>query len=192
MKNILIIQGHPDSESFCWALGEAYKRGASSSGAAIQEIKISNLYFNPNLAFGYRKRTQLEPDLLTSWEKILKADHLVIIYPVWWASMPAIMKGFFDRLFLPGFAFEKIENSLWWKKLLKGKSARIITTMDQPPWYFWLRYLAPAHQALKHGTLKFCGVSPVKITSIGPIRLSKETFRKNHLLKIEKLGYHQK
>jgi putative NADPH-quinone reductase len=79
----------------------------------------------------------LEPDLLAAWEKILWAEHLVWIYPIWWGSMPAILKGFIDRLFLLGFAFKKKENSVWWDKLLTGKSARIITTLDQPKWYFY-------------------------------------------------------
>jgi len=91
-------------------------------------------------------------------------------------------------LLLPGFAFQKRENSLLWDKLLKGKSARIITTMDQPTWYFWLVYWAPAHRALKNTILEFCGIKPVSITSIGPIRLSTEEFRKSKLEKIRKLG----
>ena len=100
---ILLINGHPDKESFNWALASAYKKGALKSGAEIKEIRISELSFNVNLQFGYRKRTELEPDLLAAWEDIQWADHLVWVYPVWWGSVPAIMKGFIDRLFLPGF-----------------------------------------------------------------------------------------
>jgi len=188
MKKILILQGHPDAESYCRSLSKAYKTGALESGAIVDEIVISDLQFNPNLAFGYRKRTELEADLVLAWEKIKIADHLVIVYPLWWGGMPALMKGFFDRLFLPGFAFQKRDNSLLWDKLLKGKSARLITTMDQPPWYFWLVYWAPAHRALKNTILEFCGIKPVSITSIGPIRLSTEEFRKSKLEKVRKLG----
>ena len=126
MKKILIINGHPDAESFNAALAEAYKKGAIESGAEVKEIVVRELQFNPNLQFGYRKRTELEPDLLEAQAKIKWAEHLVWIYPVWWGSLPAILKGFIDRTFLPGFAFEKIENSVWWDKLLKGKSERII------------------------------------------------------------------
>ena len=188
MKKILILQGHPDAESYCRSLSEAYKTGALESGATVDEIVISDLQFNPNLTFGYRKRTELEADLVLAWEKIKTADHLVIVYPLWWGGMPALMKGFFDRLFLPGLAFQKRENSLLWDKLLKGKSSRLITTMDQPTWYFWLVYWAPAHRALKNTILEFCGIKPVGITSIGPIRLSTEEFRKSKLQKVRKLG----
>ena len=116
------------------------------------------------------------------------ADHLVWIYPVWWGSVPAIMKGFLDRVLLPGFAFKKREGSIWWDKYFTGKSARIICTLDQPPWYYRLIYRSPSHSAMKKLTMNFIGVKSVKITTIGPIRLSKDRFRKNWLTKIEKLG----
>lgn len=188
MKKILIINGHPDTESYNVALTKAYKKGALASGAVVQEIHIAELRFNPNLQYGYRKRTELEPDLIEAWEKIQWAEHLVWIYPVWWGSVPAIMKGFIDRLFLPGFAYQKRENSVWWDKLLSGKTARIISTMDQPNWYYWLVYRAPSHHAMKKLTLEFCGVKPVKVTAIGPIRLSKESYREKWLKRIEKIA----
>lgn len=188
MRKILIIHGHPDSESYNSALAKAYKKGAESSGAEIKEIIIRELDFNLNLQFGYRKRTELEPDLLVAWEKIQWAEHLVWVYPVWWGSMPAIMKGFIDRLFLPGFAFQKRENSVWWDKFLTGKSARIITTLDQPKLYYLFRYKRPTYWAMKHLTLYFVGIKPVKATTIGPIRLSTDAFRKKWLTKVEHLG----
>lgn len=132
MKNILIINGHPNPDSFNFAISEQYKKGAVASGANVETITITSLNFNPNLHFGYQKRIELEPDLLESWKKIQKANHLVWVHPVWWGGLPAITKGFIDRLFLPGMAFQYRENSVWWDKLLKGKTAHIITTLDQP------------------------------------------------------------
>ncbi|GAA5032980.1 NAD(P)H dehydrogenase [Marivirga lumbricoides] len=189
---ILIINGHPDKESFNFALAEAYKKGALSSGAEIREISIRDLQFEPNLQFGYRKRTELEPDLLEAQSKIKWADHLVWVYPVWWGSLPAIMKGFIDRTLLPGFAFQKREDSLWWDKYLTGKTARIISTMDQPAWYYRLIYRQPSNYAMKKTILEFCGIKPVRITNIGPIRHSKTTFRDKWLRKVERLGQRNK
>ena len=188
MKKILIINGHPDNESFNFALANAYKSGALASGAEVKEIIVRELNFDLNLAHGYRKRTDLEPDLIDAQEKIKWAEHLVWIYPVWWGSLPAILKGFIDRTFLPGFAFQKRENSVWWDKLLSNKTARIISTLDQPAWYYWLIYRQPSNNAMKKLTLEFCGIKPVKVTTIGPIRLSKDEFRKSWLKKIEELG----
>ncbi|SOE21685.1 Putative NADPH-quinone reductase (modulator of drug activity B) [Spirosomataceae bacterium TFI 002] len=188
MKKILILQSHPNPESFCVALGQAYKSTAITNGAEVQEIVIPDLNFDPNLSYGYSKRMELEPDLLQAWEKIQWADHIVFIHPLWWGGIPALAKGFFDRLFLPGMAFQKREGSLWWDKLLKGKSARIIATMDQPVWFYWLFNKAPSHRALKKMTFEFVGIKPVSITSIGPIRLSTDEFRAKWISKINKIA----
>ena len=184
----MIITGHPDKESFNFGLRDAYKKGAAEAGAEVREIVIRELDFNPNLQYGYRKRTELEPDLLDAQEKIKWADHLVFVFPVWWGSLPAIMKGFIDRVFLPGFAFKKKEDSPWWDKFLTGKSARIICTLDQPAWYYRFIYRRPSFHAMKKLTLHFVGTKPVRTTTIGPIRHSKDAFREKWLTRVETLG----
>ncbi|MEM8524629.1 MAG: NAD(P)H-dependent oxidoreductase [Bacteroidota bacterium] len=184
-KKIVLIIGHPDQKSFNFGLAAAYKKGAEASGAEVREIRIRDLDFNPNLQFGYRKRTELEPDLLKSQETLKWADHLVWVYPVWWGSVPAIMKGFLDRVLLLAYAFKKREGSLWWDKFFTGKTARIICTMDQPTWFYRLFNKAPSHHSMKKLTMNLIGVKKVRITSIGPIRLSKDEFRAKWLRKIE-------
>ena len=187
-KKILIINGHPDDKSFNYALSDAYRRGAAKTGAVVKRLNIRELQFDPNLQFGYRQRTELEPDLLQAQELIRWADHLVWIYPVWWGSVPAIMKGFLDRVLLPGFAFKKREGSVWWDKYLTGKTARLICTLDQPGWYYRWVNGRPSYHAMKKLTLQFVGVRKVKITTIAPLRLSKEAFRKKWLRTVERLG----
>lgn len=188
MKKVLIVNGHPDSESFNFALSRAYRSGAVAANAEVQQIDIRELSFNPNLKYGYRKRTELELDLLDAQAKIRWADHIVWFYPVWWGSYPAILKGFIDRVFLPGFAFKKREKSLFSDKLLKGKTARIVCTLDQPRWYYWLAYRSPSHHAMRGLTMRFTGIRKVKITTIGPVRLSKDSYRSTWLKKMERLG----
>jgi len=178
MRKILVIDCHPDPESYCASLADSYIEAAKTAGHEVESICIRDLEFNPNLEFGYRKRTELEPDLLESQNLIKNAEHLIWIFPVWWGSLPAISKGFIDRVFLPGFAFQKRDGSLLWDKLLKGKSARLISTMDQPSWFYRLVYGRP----------KFTGVKKVKSTSIGPIRESSDQFRENWLHKVAALG----
>ena len=188
MKKILIINGHPNQESFNFGLVEAYKKGASGAGAEIKEIVIKDLVFNPNLAFGYQQRTELEPDLLDAWDKIKWAEHMVWVHPVWWGGLPAVTKGFVARLFLPGFVFQYRENSVWWDKLLAGKTAHIITTLDQPSWYYWFAFGRPSVNQLKKSILEYCGVKPVKVTYIGTIRTSDPALRKKWLDQVTKLG----
>ena len=187
-KKILIVNGHPNKESFCFGIHEAYKKGALTSGKEIEEILITDLNFNPNLSFGYSKRTELEADLIEAQKKIKSADHIVWIFPVWWGSYPAIMKGFIDRIFLPGFAFKKRENSVWWDKYLTGKTSRVISTLDQPAWYYrWING-RPTYHAMKKLTCQFVGIKKVKFTTIGSLRLSTENYRQKWLNKIEELG----
>lgn len=188
MKKILIINGHPNPDSFNFALAEAYRKGAETNGIPIEIITIANLNFDPNLRFGYQKRMELEPDLKMAWEKIQNADHLVWIHPVWWGGLPALTKGFIDRLFLPGMAFRYRENSVWWDKLLKGKSARIITTLDQPSFYYWLVYGRPSVNQLKKAVLEFCGIKPVKVSYFGIIKTSNDIQRKKWIEKAFKMG----
>ncbi|MCD8451569.1 NAD(P)H-dependent oxidoreductase [Tenacibaculum dicentrarchi] len=188
MKHVLIINGHPDKQSYNYALSEAYLKGTSKTTAVLSQINIADLDFNPNLAFGYRKRTELEPDLLIAIDKIKKASHIVWIFPMWWQGTPAIMKGFIDRTFLPGITYQPIEGKPFPEKLLKGKSARIIITTDTPRWYDFLVMKSPALRQFKKGTLEFCGISPVKITYISPIKNASISFRKKWLEKITLLG----
>lgn len=188
MKNILIINCHPNKDSFNFGIAAAYKKGALLNGTNVKEIVIADLQFNPNLQFGYQKRTELEPDLLNAWEQIKWADHLVWVCPVWWGGLPAIAKGFIDRLFLPGFTFQYRNNSISWDKLLTGKTAHIITTLDQPGWYYRLVYGRPSINQLKKATLEFCGVKPVKVSYFGIIKTATDETRKKWLDKVESMG----
>lgn len=191
MKKIVIINGHPNPGSFNYALAAAYKKGAVTSGAQVTEINIGELNFNPNLAYGYSKVMALEPDLLTSWDKIMAADHLVWIHPVWWGGMPAIAKGFIDRLFLPGMAYKYRKNSVWWDKLLKGKTAHIITTLDQPGWYYRLFFGRSSVNQLRKSVLQFCGISPVKVSYIGIIKTAAAVQREKWLQQVYEFGLNQ-
>lgn len=191
MKKIVIINGHPNKESFNFALAEAYKKGAEQSNTAISTITIAELNFNPNLAFGYQKRMEMEPDLQTAWQKIKEADHLVWVHPVWWGGLPAVTKGFIDRVFLPGLAFRYRENSVWWDKLLKGKTAHIITTLDQPGWYYRLVYGRPSVNQLKKTVLEFCGVKPVRVSYVGIIKTSEKAQREKWLQQVFEMGRKQ-
>ena len=192
MKKILIINGHPDKASFCFALAESYKKGADTNGNECQLVHLIDLKFNPILTHGYRVVSELEPDLLKIQQDILQPDHLVFVYPNWWATFPALLKGFFDRVFIPNFAFKYHDKGLFWDKLLKGKTARLIVTMDTPKWYYWLINRSAGHNAIKIGVLEFCGIKPVTISVFTPVKSSDELKRKKWLNEIELLGKEQK
>jgi NAD(P)H dehydrogenase (quinone) len=186
-KKILIVQGHPRRESYCSALAAAYKQGATEAGAEVREIIVKDLEFD-HIFEGDRQKSDLEPDLLKAQELVRWAEHLVFVYPNWWGTMPALLKGFMDRTFNSGFAFKYRSNSPWWDRLLQGRSARLIVTMDTPPWYYRLVVQQPGHHAMKNAILEFCGVKPVRISSIGSVRASDLRQRKKWLQQVKQLG----
>lgn len=188
MKKITILIGHPNGGSFCAALAGAYHKGAESRSAKVRTIDLSKLNFEPNLKMGYQERMELEPDLLAAQETIKWADHVVIIHPLWWGSMPAVLKGFFDRVLLPGFAYQIHGNGKTWDKLLAGRSARVIITMDSPGWYNRFFYKRASHHTLKAAILEFCGIKPVRTTEIRGVTKSSSTQREAWLSQIETLG----
>lgn len=192
MKKILLIMAHPNKQSFCNALADSYESGATESKTEIERLNLADLNFDLNLRRGYKEIQELEPDLRKAQELIKSAEHLVFVYPIWWATMPALLKGFLDRTFLPGFAFKYKENSPWWDKYLSVKTARLITTMDAPYFYNWLAYRNAGHISMKKATLEFCGVKPVKITNFSRVKFSNDEKRRKWLEKVKVLGIENK
>ena len=187
-KRILVILGHPNSASFCGALADAYVSGAEAAGSEVRRLTLGELSFDPVLHLGYGGHQELEPDLVASQEAILWAQHLVFVYPIWWGAMPALLKGFIDRTFLPGFAFKYRTGSALWDRLLAGRTAHLLVTMDSPPWYFrWVSRM-PGHHQMKRTILEFCGVKPVAISDFGPVKGSSLEKRASWLARAETYG----
>jgi putative NADPH-quinone reductase len=170
MTRILVIHGHPSEEGFTARLAQTYIDGAMDGGHEVEALWLGRLSFDPILRQGYRSAQTLEPDLQKAQERLLWAEHLVFVFPVWWGGWPALLKGFVDRVFLPGFAFRYREGGTLWDRLLKGRSARLIVTSDAP--VLWDRLVnrhAAVHQ-MRQSTLRFCGVRPVSVTRFGSLR----------------------
>lgn len=188
MKKILVILGHPSASSFNHALAQHYVKSASEAGHDVQLLELGKLTFDPILREGYQQRQELEPDLQAAWQQILWAEHLVLVFPTWWGVAPALLKGFFDRLFLPGMAFKYRPDSQFWDKLLSGRSARIITTMDSPKIYNWLVYRNANIRSVRQATLEYCGIKPVSVTVFDRLRFADEKRRVKMLEKVGKMG----
>lgn len=189
-KNILIIMGHPNRDSLCSALAEKYYQSSIENGHNVKILRLIDLQFNPNL-LGHSTVSDfqnLELDIQQSIESVITSDHIVFVFPSWWASMPAILKGWIDRVFLPGYTFRYRKDSPFPEKLLKNKTARLFVTMDAPPWYYRIWNFSPGVQIVKKGTLEFCGVGPVKVTLFGEVRTSTLQKRNTWLEKVSQLG----
>ena len=189
-KRVLIILGHPSSDSFCAALAEAYAATARSEGHTVRELRLGQLDFDPILHEGYRQVQPLEADLLAAQEAISWAEHLVFAYPIWWGGAPALLKGFVDRVFLPGFAFKYRPGKAFPEQLLQGRTAHLLVTMDTPPWYFRWVYRMPGIHQLRKTTLEFCGVKPVRVASFGPLLGSTAPQRARWLAQAGTLARH--
>lgn len=187
-KRILVILGHPAANSLCGAMADAYAESATKAGHEVRVIRLGELAFDPILHEGYGRIQALEPCLQAAQADILWAQHLVFVYPIWWGALPALLKGFFDRVLLPGFAFKYRDNSPWWDRLLVGRSAHLIVTMDSPPWYYRFINHMPGHHQMKKTILEFCGIKPVTITSFGPVRGSTTETRNKWISKVKTLA----
>ncbi len=188
-RKIVVIIGHPLSDSLCAALARAYVDGATAAGAAVRLHLLSELAFDPLLHRGYREIQELEPDLRRVQQDILWANHLVFAFPIWWGVPPALLKGFFDRVVVPGFGYKyKTRKSLFQDKLLRGRSARLLCTLDSPPWYYRWLVGAPGVKMLRRSILGFCGVAPVRASLFGSVKLSSPARRQGWLATAERLG----
>ncbi len=195
MKKIFLLLGHPDKSGICNALADAYERGARTSGHQVDRLNIGDMQFDPILHKGYRARQELEPDLQKFQTLITACDHFVVVHPIWWVGMPAVLKGLFDRAWLPGSAFRYIktkagERTIFWHRLFSGKSARIIVTSGTSPWL--VRFLpGNVNAQLKWGILWFAGFK-TKTTWLGPAEDTPETVKNRWLARVEALGQEAK
>ncbi|MBI5067202.1 MAG: NAD(P)H-dependent oxidoreductase [Deltaproteobacteria bacterium] len=188
MRRILVIDAHPRAGSFCAALATAYVEESRRAGAEVDRLDLRDLRFDPMLRDDVALEQPLEPDLEQAQRRLAAAEHLVLVYPIWWGSYPALLKAFLDRAMLPGFAFKYRPQGRGWDKLLAGRSARVISTMDTPPLLFRLLMGSPAHRAMGRATLGFCGVKPVRFTDVGSVKGSTPAQRQAWLGEARKLG----
>ncbi len=167
----LVIDAHPNDRSLVAGLARAYAEAHPDA----RLIAVRDLDFDPVLRHGYQQRMELEPDLRSTWAAVLEADHLVVVAPVWWGSMPAEFKGFLDRLLLPRRAYRYDDRGLP-IGLLKGRTARMVLTSDSPWWYLLLTG-NPAVTQLRTLVLRFCGLRVGRPTMLGPVRSSSAARR---------------
>jgi putative NADPH-quinone reductase len=190
-KRIAIIQGHPDPDGdhFCHALADAYAQGARAAGHEVRLIEVAKLDF-PLLRRKEEFDSGAPPEpIRLAQETIAWAEHLVIVYPLWLGTMPALLKGFLEQVFRPQFAFDVSGGGKPWHKRLSGKSARIVVTMGMPAlayrWYFGAHGL----KNLKRSILGFAGIGPIRDSLIGMVEAGNGERRAEWLTTLRRLGY---
>jgi putative NADPH-quinone reductase len=187
-KKIFLLDGHPDPKSFGAAVAAAYREGAEAGGHELRFAAVRALKFSPNLTHGYRRPKKLEPALVTAQADLRWCEHFVLTTPVWWFGLPAITKGFFDRVFLPDFAFRFQKGTPFWDGLLEGRSARVLYTQGSPQLLIRLTRGDCFWRGLGEGTLEFCGFKPVERTVMGAMDFSSPSKRATWLEDARELG----
>lgn len=189
-KRIAIIQGHPDARGshYCNALAEAYASGARGEDHEVRMIEVAQLDF-ALLRTTEQYREGAPPESIRDAQETIQwADHLIFIYPLWLGTLPALLKGFLEQTFREGFAMQFRANGRGWRRLLKGKSARIVVTMAMPVsvyrWYFGAHGL----KSLERSILAFAGVGPIRETLIGMVEDRSTESRGRWLIKMQQLG----
>ncbi|MBU3029868.1 NAD(P)H-dependent oxidoreductase [Paracoccus marinaquae] len=165
----LLIDGHSDGDRLSSHLLDVYQN-ALPAGTGIRRLAIRDMQFDPDLPRGYEDIPPLEPDLAAALDEIEACDHLVLAFPLWWGAEPARMKGFWDRILLPRRAFRYHAKDLWWDRLLKGRSADLLVTMDTPPFYLRLAYFDPVGWRYRRQVLGFVGFRPIRRGYFGMVR----------------------
>ena len=189
-KHILLIQGHPDPQGahLGHALADAYASGAVAAGHEVKRIEVAQLDF-PLLRTKSEFDQGAPPASIQTAQAALKwAEHLVLFYPLWLGTMPALLKGFLEQVFRPGFAMTVPEAGQPGRKLLKGKSARIVVTMGMPAFFFRWFYRAHSLKGLERNILGFCGIGPIKESLFGMVETASQAKREQWIAKLRTLG----
>jgi NAD(P)H dehydrogenase (quinone) len=189
-KNILIINGNPKDDSFCRSVALQYMAGAQQEGHAVRVLHIGE--------FEAARQSAPHPAAVSAMvasEKVANAqsavtwaDHIVMVYPNWWGSLPAALKSWLDTVLTPGFAFRIDAKAGSIQALLKGKTARLFITMDTPRWVYRLLFGNGGVTIMRRAVLGFCGINPVKVAKMGPLYKADLTQRTRWLEQARTLG----
>jgi len=189
-SRIVIIEGHPDArpERLCRALADAYAAGAAEAGHEVERVAVAELDFLLLRSKEDFDQGTVPATLKAAQGAIAAASHLVIIYPLWLGTMPALLKGFLEQVLRPGFAAGATAPGQPWRKLLTGKSARVVVTMGMPALVYRWFFLAHSLKSLERNILKFCGIAPVRETLFGAVDASSDKTRAKWLDDMRALG----
>jgi putative NADPH-quinone reductase len=189
-KRILVLDGHPDAQAdrYLHALAAAYRKGALAAGHEVRVINLAGLEFPLLRTAEEFAATPRAPAVREAQQALLWAEHVVILFPLWLGSMPALLKAFLEQVLRPGFAFAAGKGRGLPRKLLAGRSARIVVTMGMPSLFYRLVYRAHSLKSLERNILGFCGMRPVRASVIGMVEGMKPKARSAWLVRLEDLG----
>lgn len=187
---IAILQAHPDPAGghLCHALAQAYADGAAAAGREVRVVDVAQLDFPLLRTRKDWTDGEVPASLRPAQDTIRWADHLVFFFPLWLGDMPALLKGFLEQVARRGFAFEPEAGNPLGRKLLTGRSARVVVTMGMPALVYRWYFRAHSIKALERNILGFVGIAPIDETLIGGVDGLGEAGAQRWLKKLNGLG----
>lgn len=186
MSTALILDGHPDPESLTAAIARRYAGGYADGYGDARLLALRDLAFDPHMRFGYRQRMPLEPDLADAKQSLREARTVVVATPLWWGSVPALLKGFFDRALLPQQEYRYTKLGLP-EGLLSARHGRLLLLADTP-WYAAAFTGLPAQTHVTRNTLRLCGIRSVRTERMLGVKDAGEAKIARWLRRAEELG----
>ena len=158
MTRCLIIQAHPLPESLSTRLAATVERLARAQG---WDVSRRDLYggFDPVLTPDERRGYYATAPQTLNEEKreLAEAQVLILVFPPWWSGFPAILKGWFDRVWTPGVAYDHAPDLGAMRPRLSGlREVLAVTTMGSPRWVDWLILRQPLRRILRWGIIRPC------------------------------------
>ena len=188
-KRIAIIQGHPDpaARHFCHALADAYAEGPPLPAITSCISRWRGSGFRVLRTAQEFESAALPETLIPARDVIMMAEHLVIVFPLWLGTMPAILKAFLEQIMRPGIAFAYRKRGFP-KRLLAGRSARIVVTMGMPAFLYRWYFGGHGLRGLERSILRFTGIKPVREMLFGGVGDADEARRRRWLDRMRDYG----
>jgi len=189
--HIAIVFNHPHDGSFCNALLQAVTKGLQVAGHEVDLLHLDRDGFNPVMTAAdlkaFRDKSPIDPQVLAYKDRLARADHIVFIFPIWWELMPALTKGFIDKVVFPGVAYDYTnpQNTRMRPLWTNLKGVTVITTMNTPGWLYGTLFGNAIKKALILGTFFKMGYRNLKWISFNEVKSVPRAKREKWLLQVE-------
>jgi NAD(P)H dehydrogenase (quinone) len=188
-----IVFNHPYEGSFCNAILQTVQNALSSAGHHADTLHLDNDGFNPVMTSadlrGFVEGAPVDPKVMEYRSILEQADHLILIFPIWWELMPAMTKGFIDKVIYPGVAYDYDKSGRWpkmvkrWRRL---QGVTLITTMNTPSLAYRLIFGNAIKKALFTGTFWKMGYRNRKWIRFSMVKFVSDRKRQDWLDSLQK------
>ncbi len=188
---IAIVFNHPYEGSYCNAILSAVTKGLQNANHEIDLIHLDNDNFNPVMTSAdlkaFKDKKPVDKKVMEYKLRLEQADHLIFIFPIWWELMPALTKGFIDKVIFPGVAYDytNASNTLMKPLFTKLKAVTLITTMNTPGFLYRLLFGNAIKKAMLLGTFWKMGYKNRKWISFNQVKMVSQEKRTKWLTELE-------